>query len=472
MNTITAMDKNVTYIPTAEESGRVKTEITRLLNSLEPGSLEKAIGIEKMYGQDGIFWKQNGWFIKAMQNHPNYNGNYQIVFPACELKRRINEEAIENFKAYCVTNFWGHPGLKMIECVCHCAKEGKQYVDDEVIWNLNWFLGINPIVDIRKGEKITRLVGRIAKACGFDKHVDLRFNEVTNRHVDYGWVREYAFFADAISVQPINETVVISVNPYDFYTCSHGDRWSTCYETRKVGKPIKGSYGGENCNGVQALLFDNSTFIVYTVGGDGIRPELEPKKRMCFFYAGEDKLVQARVYPLAKEMPSATDLITQLRNITQKTIAEMFNIPNYWAVARGAHACESVIIRPQNSKDYPDYRHSDDVNVSYAILTDNYKNEKKIIVGSVPICPECGEVNDQDIYNNSLFCEDCRTRVCYGCGKFVNDAERDDDYDWYCPCCKAKGLGYWEDDGNWEDDDEEDDSDERYCYLSGDPWDA
>ena len=280
----------------------------------------------------------------------------------------------------------------------------------------------------------------------------MKLNEATNRYVDYGWNRQYAKLCDAVSTKPISETIVISVNPYDFYTCSHGDRWSTCYETRKtLLYNIEGSYGGCHCNWIQSLLVDDSTFIVYTIKNESIKPEVEPKKRMCFFYLGEDKLIQSRVYPDAKEFSNAVEIATQIRNITQKTISDIFDIPNYWTLSRGCQSYENIIIRPKESVDYPDYKYCGDVNVSFAKITPNYKNVKQIVVGGGAICPECGGLNTED---DSLFCEKCKLYECDCCGNFAKNVYEDDMGDVYCEKCKKEGYGFW-------DFDEDDESDER-----------
>ena len=97
---MTTMNTKINYTPKETEIENIKADITALLNVYFPNHLHKGNGLDKMFNENGIFWKQKGWLINAMKNHPFYNGNYQIVIPCISFSRGINTNIVKEFKVF------------------------------------------------------------------------------------------------------------------------------------------------------------------------------------------------------------------------------------------------------------------------------------------------------------------------------------------------------------------------------------
>lgn len=295
----------------------------------------------------------------------------------------------------------------------------------------------------RAGQKISKLVGKLAKMVGLDKHVDIQDisfhnqdGELITRQKDMGWNYQFAAFADSINPIPMKGTAVISINPYDFYTMSFGYKWASCHTIDKENKRgVSGShYSGCYCGGTESYMLDSSTIIFYSLPQDwnGEHPEYEDKVKRCVFYLGEDKLIQSRVYPDGRDGGDAS-LAGDIRTIMQKVVAELFDVPNYWTNEKGTEICGKVTT--STGPHYRDYLCYEDCNVSFLKRIDGYKNMEPVHIGSRIICPSCGTIHDS---SENIFCQDCLEEEveCYDCGYYVS---REDAYQlnghWYCPDC-------------------------------------
>lgn len=96
----TVFDKEVTYKPDFRYVDALVSRSEELLNEYFEGVLTDDEGLWKMFGQDGVFWKQKGWFISAMEKDPRYNGNLQIVLKNQEYHRYISTSVVEEFYKY------------------------------------------------------------------------------------------------------------------------------------------------------------------------------------------------------------------------------------------------------------------------------------------------------------------------------------------------------------------------------------
>ena len=434
----TVMDSNVKYIPSDEEVNSAKKSVFDLLKKYYPDELKKGDGIDYCFGKVGAFWNAKGWILDAMKRHPNYNGNFQIVLDNQEILRERDIRSIEKFQYYIEKHMrdYGFYGSYMISMICqYLSKNDIQYLTEELYLKLADCAadmersGYN--FHLHKGEKITKLVGRIGRVVGLNKHSDIQTINMDGIEVtkDFGWNKHYADFCDAISPITVKETVIMSVHPVDYYTAANGDNWSTCYD---IDKKRYGAYAGCHCNATQSHMMDKSSVIVYTLKDynrdlDGNLPEIMPKRRCCIFYLGEDKIIQGRVYPDCRDKQLSSS--EMLRHIVQKVVSELWDIPNYWLYSKGSYACHPVIEENKTYLIYPDWLYFNECNVSFAKRIDGYKNIKKITVGAETICPNCGATHKLE---NSLFCEEC---------KVYEDEDEDEEYDDY--------------DDDYEDDEEE-----------------
>lgn len=314
-------------------------------------------------------------------------------------------------------------------------------VDEELAKRINKVYG-DPRFTVA-GQKISKLVGKIGKKTGLNKVVDLRetsfttqSGEVITRTKDFGWNYEFAKFGDSVNPIETKATAVFSVNPVDFLRMSFGYKWASCMTTDKRNRRgADNNYHGMYCGGTMSYMLDSSTALLYYLpeNWEGTNPEWEDKLKRCNFHFGEDKIVQGRVYPDGRDGGELT-LATQMRNIVQRLISEMFDAPNYWDIKKGTDHCERYT--RSTGEHYKDYLCYSDCTVSLWKRIDGYLNEEPFTIGHESICPECGEVHYAE---DNVFCEDCqdpRPYRCADCGERL----REDEVYWvdgepYCADC-------------------------------------
>lgn len=259
-------------------------------------------------------------------------------------------------------------------------------------------------LDLRivKGQKMSRVINKFCNKLGIDKNPEYN--------------RKFAIFADDINELDIKRHTVISINPIDYLTMSFGNSWKSCHTIDKFNdRAVNGDgYGGCYSGGTLSYMLDGASIVYYTVDKkyDGTDFEFEPKINRCMFHIGEDKLIQGRVYPQSNDGDQT--IYTEIRNIMQKVIAEMFDTENLWVLSKGINSCSSVI--DTIGIHYPDYTNFETCNVSYLKPV---KNIKKITVGHNGICPKCGKVHTN---HNSILCYECERneKTCPHCGRTIN----------------------------------------------------
>ena len=262
-------------------------------------------------------------------------------------------------------------------------------------------------LDLRavKGQKISRIVGKFCRKLSIDKTEE--YNQ------------KFAKFGDDINELDIKRHTVISINPIDYLTMSFGNSWKSCHDIDKFndrhcnGDGYHGCYSG----GTLSYMLDSSSVVYYTIDHhyNGTDFEFQPKVNRCMFHLGEDKLVQGRVYPQSNDGDQT--IYTEIRNIMQKVVSEMFNTDNLWKLVRGTNACESVI--NTYGTHYPDYRHFNTCNVSYLKPIEPNTKIKMIPVGHNGICPQCGKEHENQRCILCIPCEE-HIEICPHCGREID----------------------------------------------------
>lgn len=467
------------YIPADSEIEKIKREMIRLFDEYDH--------VWSQEGVDDILyeWRENkGELISAFMAHPNYNGNFQIVFSNETYVSEINKNAGYNFMAWVRSEFSPNTQLEekkifgktmdelnlertylnatlplvvpiesngKLELLNYDLFENKRREIDKIAFTLqlfgdskyteasvekkrncgylfDWIASYHtdrideasadeinlylPELRVREGQKTTKVVGKIMRYYGIDK-------------ID-GYAKMFAKYCDAINVIKVTRHTILSVNPIDYLTQSFGNSWSSCHTIDKTNKRnVNGDhYEGQYCSGTMSYMLDKSSFVLYTVDKnyEGNTFYEMPKINRCMFHVENNKIVQGRCYPQAED--GNNELYTQLRVLVQKTIADIWKVPNMWRLKRSSLG---DYIRSTGTN-YEDYFHYSGCNVSLFKFSDSETLNNPVHIGHYPICPSCGEEHDE---SNYLACDDCRN-------------------DWYCPECGAivsRGDDYYEIDG-------------------------
>lgn len=325
------------------------------------------------------------------------------------------------------------------------------YLDEEYVKKVN---DAFPWVKAHDNQKTSRVIMKICRKYGFDKHPD--FNG------------KYTRFADAINPLAITRWTIISVNLIDILTMSFGNSWASCHTIDKTNlRDMPNNYQGMYSGGTLSYALDGVTFIMYTVDGayKGDEWGLQPKINRQMFHYGEGKLIQGRMYPQDNDTGSA-DLYRQFRTIAQRVISECFGLDNYWLNKKGVSECDRVTV--SKGVHYRDYLYYDNCNVSYNTHEEEGKNFIPITIGARGICPKCGEKHDNQ---GCILCESCYNDIyCDHCGESITGSNYIEIEDHYYCCAECAEEYGWHlcNDGEWHNEDQRDvlydDFLEEWCY--------
>ena len=284
-----------------------------------------------------------------------------------------------------------------------------QFVNNEAEAN---FAHNFPEAKVKQGQRLSRAINKILCSIGVD------------RAPNYN--REFAKFSDAINPLQVKRHTVLSIHPVDYYTMSFGNSWSSCHTIDKEndrGIDSDHNYRGCNSSGTESYMLDGTSFIFYTVRSeyDGNELELQDKINRCMFHYHDNRLLQGRVYPQSNDDEDG-GLYKDIREIVQKVMADILDVPNMWTNKGGTYACEDVVA--SYGTHYRDYGNFSNCNVS--TLKDNRRHHAYIEIGHDPICPRCGREHD---YTDNITCPSCLDEL-YKMEREQHGEPETDEFDW------------------------------------------
>ena len=325
-------------------------------------------------------------FITAFKKHPCYvDGQFMIAFSK-DYERAVDIDVLTGFSKYIKSEV-------AVDCEDNLPNEIK------VAYNVNYypympasvyhiFDALNstfahqkvtddmkmmidnalPSVRVHVGEKTSRVINKICKYLGYDKHPS--YNQ------------EFARYADSLNPIKIKRHTVISVNPLDYLTMSFGNSWSSCHTIDKENlRGMPNNYHGCFSSGTMSYMLDETSFVFYTVSAsyDGKEFWNEPKINRQMFHYGNDKLIQGRVYPQGTD--ESGGIYTQYRNVVQEQLALVFNFTNLWKLQKGTDAIK--MNTESLGTHYRDYLQFSSCTLSTLAESDN---TDKVVIGEKPIC--------------------------------------------------------------------------------------
>ena len=289
------------------------------------------------------------------------------------------------------------------------------------------------------GKKISKVINTLCVALELNKINDWKIT-ASGRDYNDGYSRQFAKFADAVNPMTFDQKLIISTDRIAFLTASFGNGWSSCYTIDKSNKRGVGTNNHSGCysGGTTSYGSDETTFVLYTIDNSytGEEPVLEDKLNRCFFSLGEGKIIQSRNYPDGRD-GGDTSLAKQFREIVQNVVSECYDIPNLWLNRKGTDECENVII--YEGAGYHDHFNYSDCNVSYwkGDSENTEINTNRIILGSMSVCPSCGDKTDHDECVICGYCWDNEpVTYCEECGcEIYGDEIYEIDGRYYCEDC-------------------------------------
>ena len=314
---------------------------------------------------------------------------------------------------------------KTFSCISNFISNNKSNFENEITINEDMFNIISSTLEeikgIRTGQKLNKVIGKILKTYGLDKHAN--YNSWLSR------------LGDACSPIQFTRHTIISLNRNDYWTMSYGDHWCSCANIDKNHvreSSDEGIYGDGCCSsGTESYMLDPSTVVMYTVDSSykGNDFELQDKINRCLFHVGDRKFIMGRVYPQGTD--GEDSVYKQWRETFQKVIADCLGVTNFWKTTGEDKGYQYY----SYGTHYRDYE-MDYCNVakwSYLKETqDDVPSGKRMIIGHDPICPCCGEEHDNQ---ENIQCCGYRHR-CADCGDWHEEEDMHlIDGEWYCSDC-------------------------------------
>lgn len=345
---------------------------------------------------DGIMRNLEVWYknkkpkIIEICEHPNYNGNLQIITPA-ELKREclrsdayskigtiinrvslietsylyngktvgdyINDAAsdvepmidydnsdkvinLEDCFSFIVNHFTSSGRSKEIENLRNKIYSSLIYIRDDLNECISSNLAekLNCVLEldkkkVREGQKTSKVVNRILHMTDY-----VPYNEL------------FTEFADMINNNLQHGYYVISLNPLDYIRMSDGVSWSSCHTTDPNNtRRLDSRYSGQYAQGCLSYMNDSVSIVTYFVNpnADVNHPDRSGKIYRNMIYKADSSpfFVQGRVYPQSND--TWKDIYVELANL-------FMNVNNYTDyVDKGAAKEIGTFITL--GANYPDY---------------------------------------------------------------------------------------------------------------------
>ena len=401
-------------------------------------------------------WRTNkADIIRLFENHPNYNGKFQIVFDA-DYERELDKNEIWNFTNYLLRSneikdlFFEDYVSTIPYSYEECREKRNMYYH---IFNLlddyDYIKDINGLSstdaqskyyewrDLERkyddesydwgGRRITRKSYKIYDdfvniVDNFYNYYDSTLNESFSRYINnkfpefkakagqktsralnklctmFGinklpdYNAKFAKYSDAINPLTIKRYTVLSVNPIDYFTMSFGNSWGSCMTIDKMNiREMPNSYEGRYSGGTLSYMLDGTSMVFYTVDKAYEGTEYELQPK-----------IQRNMFHYGCDKLIQGRVYPQSNDENGSKLYKRFRetVQTIIAECKGdanswlnVKGVEECSMTSETlGTHYPDYLNFETCNVSYY---NKVKNPKRIIIGSKQICPTCGEVHSR-----------------------------------------------------------------------------
>ena len=229
------------------------------------------------------------------------------------------------------------------------------------------------------------------------------FNKVCNYYgVDQfkQYNKLFAQYADLVSDLSRKMRFVISLNPLDYLTMSHGVSWQSCHNIRNGG--WKG--------GTLSYMLDTTSIITFVIDNTEGPIHTIPKYYRQMYHYENSLFIQNRLYPQGND--GATNLYEKFRGFIIEEFADLLHIDGDWATNIGPGYCTQHIIESKG-KHYRDYNHNSSCSIFYPKAKANTALGHKMTIGHEGICVNCGAEHSVSGRLNHQYSSDCNFKRDY-----------------------------------------------------------
>lgn len=269
-----------------------------------------------------------------LSKHPNWNESQQCIETTVEIANKPNADEIANkcdelfdeiytqkiFNARTINECFNVKDYLRYSCN-YTTMQGVTKLTVGTVARLN---RLSSLQDINFEQKASRVTSAIMTAFGVERNHEIE--------------RKFAAYADTLSLKTLRYKLVLSINPTDFITMSHGNSWRSCH-----------SFEHNGCyhSGCLSYALDKNTMIAYIIPEDteGDYCNARKIKRLLYMLSNDGKgLMSTKMYPNNND--------SDARETFDNTVVSMFNALNENRFTPGGY--KEVY---SHGKHYPDYNY-------------------------------------------------------------------------------------------------------------------
>lgn len=225
--------------------------------------------------------------IDILSKHPNWNSDELCIEIPISLRREISYENIRN-KGYELCEYISgqKPFNSTTSNIANTIFDLIEYpdfkIEDNVLkfrldYHFERIRNTEGFGELNLNQKASRIVKQLCTLLGIE--CNSTFEQL------------FAAYSDELSIKEQDCKFILSVNPADFITMSHGNSWKSCHSTR--------DYGCYHA-GCMSYATDNTTMIAYTIPIDSGKDyfDINKIKRQLFMLGKNQKcIMQSKMYP-------------------------------------------------------------------------------------------------------------------------------------------------------------------------------
>lgn len=250
--------------------------------------------------------------------------------------------------------------------------------------------------ELKKGTKTSRAFNKVCVHYGVDKlHPEVTMVNGVEKTV-YPYNKVFAEYADLVNVQTRKMHFIISLNPLDYLTMSHGINWQSCHNIR----------GGGCKGGTISYMLDSVSIITFVVENlEGSIHKIPKVYRQMYHYE-KNLFIQNRLYPQGND--GAVNLYDKFREHVIEEFDSLLGAGGEWKHKVGPDECVAHAKNAKGSQHYPDHTYNSNACIFYPANNEPSIANHVMTIGHMGICVNCGKEYDEHGRLNHYSLNDCR----------------------------------------------------------------